>query len=320
MRRPVCVTGAVLLKQPNNTTPQASSRRRVGTAGRAGDANVSGVLMRAPIPLAVLTAVGLFMTVAVGQLRAATILVYHSFGVRSSMSMSVEAFEAQLDFLDHAGYKVISIEDLTRSLDARQNPPEKAVVLAVDDGWSSFMRVFPILAKRNLPFTLFLPMAFVANPYSKSTLSQADIETLRAYPKATFANHSWLHSPKVAGNETLALEDIRKSVERFRQVFGRDTKYFAFPYGKVTATYTRLLRDAGFQYLFVTGSNPPTADTDPSAIPRIAANRLSLPVLASVLRNHEAMLARAKARPTPPVGGPLLTETKARADVPTLME
>jgi peptidoglycan/xylan/chitin deacetylase (PgdA/CDA1 family) len=218
--------------------------------------------------------------------------------------MSVEAFEAQLDFLDRSGYKVISIEDLTRSLDARQNPPEKAVVLAIDDGWSSFMRVFPILAKRNLPFTLFLPMAFVANPYSKSTLSQADIETLRAYPKATFANHSWLHSPKVAGNETLALEDIRKSVARFRQVFGCDTKYFAFPYGKVTATYTRLLREAGFQYLFVTGSNPPTADTDPSAIPRIAANRLSLPVLASVLRNHEAMLARAKARPTPPVGGP----------------
>ena len=72
--------------------------------------------------------------------------------------MSVEAFEAQLDFLDHSGYKVISIEDLTRSLDARQNPPEKAVVLAIDDGWSSFMQVFPILAKRNLPFTLFLPM------------------------------------------------------------------------------------------------------------------------------------------------------------------
>jgi hypothetical protein len=47
---------------------------------------------------------------------------------------------------------------------------------------------------------------------------------------------------------------------------------------------------------------------------------LSLPVLASVLRNHEAMLARAKARPTPPVGGPLLTETNARPNVPTLVE
>jgi poly-beta-1,6-N-acetyl-D-glucosamine N-deacetylase len=276
--------------------------------------------MRAPLPLAALTAVGLFVALCVGQARAATILVYHSFGVRSSMSMSVEAFEAQLDFLDRSGYKVISVEDLTRALAARQNPPEKAVVLAIDDGWATFMRVFPILAKRNLPFTLFLPMAFVANPYSKATLSQADIDTLRAYPKATFANHSWMHSPKVAGNETLAREDIRKSIDRFRQVFGRDTKYFAFPYGLVSPTYTRLLREAGFEYLFVTGSNPPTAETEKTAIPRIAANRLSLPVLAAVLRNHEALLARAKSRPAPPAGGPLLTETSARANVPYLME
>lgn len=310
----------ILIKYPNNKTPQASFRRGVGAAGRAGDANVSGVHMRAPIPLAVLTAVGLFVALCASQVRAATILVYHSFGVRSSMSMSVAAFEAQLDFLDRSGYKVISIEELARALDARQNPPEKTVVLAIDDGWATFMRVFPLLAKRNLPFTLFLPMAFVANPYSKATLSQADIETLRAYPKATFANHSWRHSPKVAGNETLAREDIRKSVERFRQVFGHDTKYFAFPYGLVTATYTRLLREAGFEYLFVTGFAPPTAATDKTAIPRIAANRLSLPVLASVLRDHEAMLARAKSRPAPPVGGPLLTETNARPDVPSLME
>jgi poly-beta-1,6-N-acetyl-D-glucosamine N-deacetylase len=309
-----------LIEKQNNTTPQALSRRGAGTAGRAGDANVSGGLMRAPFPFAALTAVGLLLSLCLGSVRAATILVYHRFGDHSIMSISLEAFEAQLDFLDQAGYKVISMEELTRALDARQNPPEKAVVLAIDDGWASFMKVFPLLAKRNLPFTLFLPMAFVANPYSKATLSQADLATLRAYPKASFANHSWLHSAKVAGNEALAREDIRKSVERFRQVFGHDTKYFAFPYGLVTPTYTRLLREAGFEYLFVTGANPPTATTDKAAIPRIAANRLSLTVLASVLRNHEAVLAKAKSRPAPAAGGPLLTETNAKANIPYLME
>lgn len=266
-----------------------------------------------------MTAVGLVLSVLAGQVHATTILVYHCFGVHSSMSMSVEAFEAQLDYLDQSGYKVISIEDLTHCLDTKQNPPDKSVVLAFDDGWATVMRVFPILSRRQLPFTLFLPMAFIANPYSSSTLSQADISTLKAYPKVTFANHSWMHSPRVAKNETLARDDIRKSQERFREVFGRDTLYFAYPYGLVTDMYAKLLQEAGFKYLFVTGSKPVLAETDPTAIPRIAANRLSLPVLASVLRDHEAMLAKAKAHPAP-AGNMLLSEKRPAPRVPQLME
>ena len=276
--------------------------------------------MRAVIPFAAaMTAVGLFCSSLVGQVRATTILVYHRFGVQSSMSISVAAFESQLDFLDQSGYKVIPIEELTRCLDARQNPPEKSVVIAIDDGWATVMRVFPILVRRNLPFTLFLPMAYVANPGCTATLSQADIDALRTYPRVTFANHSWSHSPRLSRDEVFAREDIRKSLERFRQVFGKDTKYFAYPYGRVSETYDRLLREAGFEYLFVTGDDPVSADTAKTAIPRIAANRLSLTVLASVLRNHEAVLARAKAAPSPVVGE-LTSEGRKARDVPHLME
>jgi|GEM_PF-1117940 len=282
--------------------------------------------MRSPNPYAAaLTAVGLFLSVFVGQARATTILVYHCFDARSSMSMSVAAFEAQLDYLGQAGYTVIPIDELTRCLDARKNPPDKSVVLAIDDGWASVMKVFPILVRRRLPFTLFLPMAFIANPSSTATLSQADIDALKAYPKVTFANHSWMHSPRVAGNETLAWEDIRKSQARYRQLFGHETPYFAYPYGRVTPTYTRLLREAGFKYLFVTGYKPVSGATDALAIPRIAANRLSLTVLASVLRDHEAMLARAKPRPALPQAAlsgddVLLSETRAARHVPRLLE
>lgn len=300
----------------------ASPGRGAGAAVRAGDANGSGVLMRALLPFAaaIVTAVGLCCTMLAGQVRAATILVYHSFGVHSSMSMSVEAFEAQLDFLDQSGYKVISIEELARCLDTRQNPPDRSVVLAMDDGWKSVMRVFPVLVRRNLPFTLFLPMAYVANPGSSATLSQADIDALRAYPKVTFANHSWSHSPRLASNEALAREDIRKSQEKFRQIFGKDTKYFAYPYGRVSETYSRLLQEAGFAYLFVTGDDPATADTPRTAIPRLAANRLSNAVLATVLRNHEAVLARAKAKKSPAVVGELMSGSQSPSVAPLMLE
>lgn len=312
----------MLIDYRSDRTPQASPGHGVGATVRAGDANLTGVLMRAVIPFAAaMTAVGLYCTMLFGQARAATILVYHSFGVRSSMSMSVEAFESQLDFLDRSGYKVISMDELAKCLDAHQSPPEHAVVIAIDDGWATVMRAFPVLARRNLPFTLFLPMAYIANPGSTATLGQADIDALRAYPRVTFANHSWSHSPRLARDEAFAREDIRKSLERYRQIFGKDTKYFAYPYGRTSEAYTRLLREAGFEYLFVTGDDPATADTPKTAIPRIAANRLSLPVLASVLQQHEAFLARAnKAKTAPAVVGELATEAGPDRPGPRLME
>jgi peptidoglycan/xylan/chitin deacetylase (PgdA/CDA1 family) len=249
---------------------------------------------------------------------AATILVYHTFGASSSMSISMAAFEAQLDYLEQTGHKVISIDELARCVDEKKNPPDGAVVIAIDDGWTSVMKAYEVLRRRNLPFTLFLPMAYVGNPGSKSTLSQADIDTLKTYPKVTFANHSFSHSPRLTRDEAFAREDVRKSVERFRQVVGRDTTYFAYPYGSCSEAYTRMLREAGFTHLFVTGYPPVSAATNPLTIPRIAAHRLSLPVLASVLRDHEALLAKAKS--PAPATGPLLSATPPAETIPRNVE
>lgn len=267
---------------------------------------------------AAMAALCLTFLAAATSARAATILVYHSFGVHSSMSISMAAFEAQLDYLEQTGHKVIALDELTRCLDARQNPPEGAVVIAIDDGWATVMKAFEVLKRRNLPFTLFLPMAYVANPGCVATLSQADIDTLKTYPKVTFANHSFSHSPRLTRDEAFAREDIRKSLERFKQVVGHDTTFFAYPYGSSSEAYTRMLREAGFEYLFVTGSHPASAETHKTAIPRIAAHRLSLPVLASVLRDHEALMAKVKSAPE--ACGPLLSATPPAGTIPRNVE
>lgn len=249
---------------------------------------------------------------------AATILVYHSFDAHTSMSISMAAFSSQLDYLEQTGHKVISVDELVQYVDSGRNPPEKSVVIAIDDGWASVMKAFPELKRRNLPFTLFLPMAYTANKYCAATLSQADIDALKAYPKVTFGNHSFSHSPRLSRDADFAREDIRKSVERFRQVVGHDTKYFAYPYGAHSEDYKKMLGEAGFTYLFVTGDNPVSAKTQASAIPRVAANRLSVAMLASVLRDHEAMMA--KVQPAPGTSGPLLSATPPAGTLPRNVE
>jgi peptidoglycan/xylan/chitin deacetylase (PgdA/CDA1 family) len=249
---------------------------------------------------------------------ATTILVYHSFDVRTSMSISMAAFAAQLDYLEQTGHKVISIDELVNCVESGRNPPEKSVVIAIDDGWATVMRAFPELKRRDLPFTLFLPMAYVGNPYCAATLPQADIDTLKTYPKVTFGNHSFGHSPRLARDEAYAREDIRKSVERFRQVVGHDTKFFAYPYGARSEAYTRMLGEAGFTYLFVTGDEPVSARTRLTAMPRVAANRMSIALLASVLRGHEALMA--KARQVPEASGTLVSATPPAGTIPHNVE
>ena len=100
-------------------------------------------------------------------------------------------------------------------------------------------------------------------------------------------------------------------------MLGFDTKYFAYPYGAVSESYTRALREAGYEYLFVTGDSPVSATTKVTAIPRIAANKLSVNVLATVLRNHAVLMAKAKPAPSPTaaVSGP--DPTLASAAAPT---
>jgi len=260
----------------------------------------------------------LLLLLAAVPVRAATILVYHSFGGRSSMSISMTAFAAQLDYLERTGHKVISLDELVRCIDEKRNPPEGAVVIAVDDGWSSVMDAYAELKRRNLPFTLFLPMAYVGSANSPKTLTQADIDELKTYPTVTFANHSYSHSPRLTRDAAFAREDIRKSVERFRQVVGHDTKYFAYPYGSTNAAYTQMLEEAGLKYRFVTGFQPVSAQTPVAAIPRIAAHHLSLPMLASVLHDHEAMMARVK--PAPATDGPMLSARPPAEKIPRNIE
>lgn len=269
--------------------------------------------------LAVLAILCLFVVTA-SPAGAATILVYHSFGTASSMSISLAAFEAQLDYLQHSGYVVIPLDELTHCIDAHRNPPDRAVVIAIDDGWRTVMRAYEVLKRRNLPFTLFLPMAYVANPACTATLSKADIEELKTYPKVTFADHSFSHSPRLARDGDFAREDVRKDRQRFKTLFGFETPYFAYPYGAHSEAYRQLLHDAGFKYLFVTGAAPVSFATPETAIPRVAAHRMSLPYLASVLREHEAVMARMTPPATPEASGTLLSATRPAEGIPRNVE
>ncbi len=87
------------------------------------------------------------------------VLTYHQFAEKSTnrMTVSREAFEAQMQLLKDKGYRVIPLEQLVDFLDFRGQIPEKSVVITIDDGWrATYDIAFPILRKYGYPATLFV--------------------------------------------------------------------------------------------------------------------------------------------------------------------
>lgn len=98
----------------------------------------------------------------------ASILMYHSIPAPHEVPwmdprncLSAEGFEAQMQFLANHR-QVVSIDALVQQLNAGEAICPGTVAITFDDGYLNNLRVAaPILAKYNLPATLYLATAYV---------------------------------------------------------------------------------------------------------------------------------------------------------------
>ncbi len=255
----------------------------------------------------------------------AVMLYYHGFDMGTSTSIPTAQFERQIDYMLSHGFNIISIEKLAEHLEKGTPFPPKTVVIGMDDGWHSKMRGFEVLKKHDLPFTIFLAMQYVGHEKGGLLLSATDLETLKSYPKVTFANHSYSHSEALAAHplrnpsayRDFVVRDIERSKARFRELFGYDTPFFAYPFGAMTATYTQALREAGFTWLFSTIQGPIKYGANRDRLPRVAAHCMSLQTLAGMFPDIPARAVATAPSPqgtvtyTPLAATPMANESKA---------
>jgi len=90
--------------------------------------------------------------------RVTPILMYHSIsGGDNSLCVTPENFARQMSFLKEKGYTVISMESLVRAVNNGKKFLPRTVVITFDDGFEdNFTRAFPVLAKYDMPATIFL--------------------------------------------------------------------------------------------------------------------------------------------------------------------
>jgi peptidoglycan/xylan/chitin deacetylase (PgdA/CDA1 family) len=184
--------------------------------------------------------------------QAVTILCYHRFGPKpAALTVTPQAFEAQMGWLARNGYHVVPMARLAAFLDGREPLPPKAVVVTIDDGYrSTYETAWPVLRKHDFPATVFLYTDFVGAP---DAMTWAQMRELAASGLVEIQPHSKTHT-----NLTIRLPDesdaryrerVRREVEgpieAVRAQLGARSLVYAFPYGDVNDAVMGELRARG---------------------------------------------------------------------------
>ncbi|HHH36689.1 MAG TPA: polysaccharide deacetylase [Gammaproteobacteria bacterium] len=206
----------------------------------------------------------------------AVVFMYHRFGetAHPSTNIRLDQFEAQLDYLQRAGYQILPLEDIVAALAAGRPLPPRAVALTIDDAYLSVYReAYPRLRARGWPFTVFV----ATDPVDRHLRDFMSWEQMREMGRhgARFANHSRSHGHLIRRlpGESAAQwkhrvrDDIEYARRRLVVELGVDSRLFAYPYGEYDTALANLVRDLGYT-AFGQQSGALGPDSDRRALPR----------------------------------------------------
>jgi peptidoglycan/xylan/chitin deacetylase (PgdA/CDA1 family) len=183
------------------------------------------------------------------------VLAYHQFAEKSTNSMTVsrEAFEAQMQLLKVKGYRVITLQQLVDFVDFRGQVPEKSVVITIDDGWrATYDIAFPILRKYGYPATLFIYTQLITG--GGKTLSWDQVREMAAQGldvQCHTISHRNLALPQAqeSADQYLATitREITESARTIEQKLGKRPTMLAYPYGDTNGLAITLLKRQGYR-------------------------------------------------------------------------
>ena len=189
---------------------------------------------------------------------------------------SPASFAAQLDELERSGRTVVPLSQLVETLaGCRNDLPPDAVVITVDDGWAcAYTDIYPELARRNLPWTLFIYPKIVGRGSHAVTWTQVE-EMARA--GVDIQNHSMTHPFLTRTNnhdvapdswDAFVATELLASRRRIEGATASPVRFFCYPFGDHDAATADLLTRYGYEAAVTTVRAPVTRDTPLMRLPR----------------------------------------------------
>lgn len=182
------------------------------------------------------------------------ILQYHHVDTKTPRSTSVTPaeFQAHMDYLSQAGFKVVDLAQSIAAIKAGQPLPDKAVAITFDDAYRNiYENGFPILKSHGYPFTVFINTGPVEKQHS-SFLSWQQMQEMQQQG-GVFANHTVNHPYmlQLEKDENKAAWRSRMEQEVMNvegalvQHLGATPKMLAYPYGESNQALRQQMADLG---------------------------------------------------------------------------
>jgi len=196
--------------------------------------------------------------------------MYHSIAIDPADSLSVtpENFQKQMQYLQNAGYAVVSLDELVDAILTGKKFSRKEVVLTFDDGIeNNYIKAFPVLSKYEMPAIIFLE---TANIGSKDTYLTWDQVRLMAKNNIAFGAHTktGAYLPSIR-EEHLLVSEIVSSKPDIEGQIKKEVKYFCYPTGGFNDRIKKIIRNAGYKGACTTNRGFDKLNTDVYEINRI---------------------------------------------------
>jgi peptidoglycan/xylan/chitin deacetylase (PgdA/CDA1 family)/glycosyltransferase involved in cell wall biosynthesis len=197
------------------------------------------------------------MEQAYRQLRLRVpILAYHRVAPRaegdSYLTVAVEEFRSQMEWLSNWGYTTVSLQDLCEWQTSLRPLPSKPVILSFDDGYRGLREyVAPVLKRHGFRATVFL----IAGKLGQTVvwedgrpLTIMDREEVRELAEMGFdiQGHGAVHHDWTRVAQELVRRDLAESARIIEDISGCPVRFFAYPFGRWTPEVRDLVEHAGF--------------------------------------------------------------------------
>jgi peptidoglycan/xylan/chitin deacetylase (PgdA/CDA1 family) len=197
--------------------------------------------------------------------RRAVILGYHGVAKCARkddpflLSIAPSKFRLQLEMMQAAGFRFVTVAELVRAAGGGTPPPGLAAVSFDDAMRNALTTAMPILQELGIRASLYVPTDWLggSNPW----ISGPDAAILNADELRALATAGWeLGAHTVTHPDLAALDydgctrEIEGSSKALEQILGAPVETFAYPFGSYGPAAVAAARNAGLLAAVTTGS------------------------------------------------------------------
>ena len=178
----------------------------------------------------------------------------------------INVFKQQMQWLKDNGYTTLRLADLEAVVDGRKTVPQKSVVIAFDDGWSSQLLILPTLRQHRFHaiFAVLIAPEWVDGPY----MSFADfVQIDQSFVGHDIIGHTVSHPDVLqlwtAGNLTEVNFQLQDPRTVLQAVLAHPIFSMAWPYGEYNQQLIGIAQEIGYDSLFTVNPGFNTQGTSP---------------------------------------------------------